>query len=285
MKLQSSIKVLLPKLSTSFFAISLLVLVACNDTTATAEQAPQEVKQKVQEAVKTPDTEITSTKTQNNNAEKKEEKEIVLADASHTHKPNATPTTTDATPKFIEGTHYFEIFPQINTDAPAGKVEVLELMWLGCPHCYSLEEYVEKYRKDKPDYVDFRQVPAMLNPVWSKDAETFYLAQLLDPTGERKLISKVFHAIHEQGRRLKNEDSVKRYFAQLGVSESEYNNTKQSIAYKAKLNRARQIGAASQISSVPSFIINGKYRTSPYTAGGEEKLFQLIKMLTAKEKK
>jgi thiol:disulfide interchange protein DsbA len=125
----------------------------------------------------------------------------------------------------------------------------------------------------------------MLNPVWSKDAEIFYIAQLLDPQDKKKLINKIFHAIHEQGRRLKNEGSIKRYFAQLGISEEQYNATKNSMAYKAKLNRARQIGSASQISSVPSFIINGKYRTSSYTAGSEEKLFQLVDMLTKQEKK
>ncbi len=276
MKLQRSIKILLPKLSTSLVAASLFVLVACNETTATAEQVPKEVKENVQKAIKT--TDATAIKTNNDSADKVEEK-IVLADAS-------SPTPTKKAPfKFIEGTHYFEIFPQMNTDAPAGKVEVVELMWLGCPHCYHLEKDVTTYLQNKPDYVDFKQIPAMLNPVWAKDAETFYIAQLLDPTSKKQLINKVFHAIHEQGRRFKTEASVKRYFSQLGISEAEYNNTKQSMAYKAKLNRARQIGAGSQISSVPSFIINGKYRTSPYTAGSEEKLFQLINMLTKKEKK
>lgn len=280
MKLQDS-KALLPKLSTSFVAMSLFVLVACNETTATAEQAPKEVKEAIQKAVQTVETEVSATKTNNDSTNKTEEK-IVLADASTATKANVAPAPM---PKFIEGTHYFEIFPQLNTDAPAGKVEVVELLWLGCPHCYHLDADVKKYIQNKPDYVEFKQVPAMLNPVWAKDAETFYMAQLLDPKGKKQLLNKVFHAIHEQGRRLKNEDSVKRYFSQLGITESQYNNTKQSIAYKAKLNRARQIGAGSQISSVPSFIINGKYRTSPYTAGSEERLFQLINMLTKKEKK
>ena len=278
MKSQVISKNLLPKLSTSIIAISLFVLVACNETTATAEQVPAVAKESIQQAMQT--TEPVAKKVATQSAENKEEK-IILADASQA---NATPAKQRA-PKFIEGKHYFEIFPQINTDAPAGKVEVLELMWLGCPHCYHLEEYVEEYKKNKADYIDFKQVPAMLNPTWSKDAETFYIAQLLDPQGKKGLIKKIFHAIHEQGRRLRNEGAVKRYFAQLGISEGQYNATKNSIAYKAKLNRARQIGAASQISSVPSFIINGKYRTSPYTAGSEEKLFQLVEMLTKKEKK
>ena len=281
MKLQRSIKILLPKLSTSLVAASLFVLVACNESTATAEQAPKEVQKNIQKAINT--TDATAIKTKNGSVDKVEQK-IVLADASSSVPAPAAPAK-KAPFKFIEGTHYFEIFPQMNTDAPAGKVEVVELMWLGCPHCYHLEKSVTTYRQNKPEYVDFKQVPAMLNPVWTKDAEIFYIAQLLDPTSKKQLINKVFHAIHEQGRRFKTEASVKRYFSQLGISEAQYNNTKQSMAYKVKLNRARQIGAGSQISSVPSFIINGKYRTSPYTAGSEEKLFELVNMLTEKEKK
>ena len=281
MKLQGSTQPLLPKLSTSLVvAVSFFVLIACNETTATAEQVPTEV----QTTVKAAETDLVATKMKGDAPQK--EQKIVLADASSATQPKPVAVApAPVIPAFVEGKHYFEIFPQINTDVVKGKVEVVELMWLGCPHCYHLEADVEKYLNSKPDYVDFKQVPAMLNPVWSKDAETFYIAKLLDPKGEKKLLNKIFHAIHEQGRRLSNEDSVKRYFAQLGVTEAQYNNTKQSMAYKAILNRARQIGAGSQISSVPSFIINGKYRTSPYTAGSEERLFQLINMLTEKEKK
>jgi thiol:disulfide interchange protein DsbA len=275
MKPQTFRKILLPKLSTSLVAVSLLVLVACNESTATAEQPPVEVKENTQKTEPVVAPAVVS-KTINT-----DDKKIVLAEASQASQASVA----QKAPKFVEGKHYFEIFPQINTDAPAGKVEVVELMWLGCPHCYHLEERVKNYKENKPDYVAFKQVPAMLNPSWAKDAETFYIAQLLDPKGEKELINKIFHAIHEQGRRLKNEDSVKRYFAQLGISEEEYNATKNSMAYKAKLHRARQIGAASQISSVPSFIINGKYRTSPYTAGGEAQLFQLVEMLVKKAKR
>jgi len=300
MKSHTLSKNLLPKLSTSLIAISLFILVACNESTAeqtkvNTEDAAQKseavaavkanaqqaepvatVKADVQQAEPKTEAEVA------NNAEKTEEKKIVVAETVRSNQAN---NSTPPAPKFVEGKHYFEIFPHINTDAPKGKVEVLELLWLGCPHCYKLEKHVAKYNKNKADYVAFKQVPAMLNRTWSKDAETFYVAQFLDPTGEKKLINKIFHAIHEQGRRLKNEDSVKRYFKQLGISEELYNNTKNSMAYKVTLHRARQVSEASQISSVPSFIINGRYRTSVSTAGGEEKVFQLIEMLSEKERK
>ena len=269
-----------PKLSTSLLAVSLFVLVACNDSTA--EQAS---KENVQTAVaNTAEQAPTPAAKASNDAAVKKDEKIVLADATAATATPAEKPKKEAI-KFVEGKHYFEIFPEINTDAAPGKVEVVELMWLGCPHCYHLEDDVVKYKKTMPEYIDFKQVPAMLNPVWSKDAETFYVAEVLDPKGEKQLLNKIFHAIHEQGRRLNNEDAVKRYFSQLGVSDTEYTGAKNSMAFKVKINRAKQISAGSQVTSVPSVIINGKYRTSPYTAGGEAELFQLIDMLAAKEKK
>ena len=187
--------------------------------------------------------------------------------------------------KFVEGKHYVEIFPEMQTDAPAGKVEVVELMWLGCPHCYALEPTMLKYKKNHPDFVDFKQVPAMLNPTWSADANTFYLAKVLDPSGEKELITRVFQAIHEQKRRLRGDSAVKRFFTQLGYSEAEVDNAKNSMAFQVMIKRAQEISQASQAQSVPTLIINGKYRTSPYIAGSEENLMEIIDMLTKREKK
>jgi thiol:disulfide interchange protein DsbA len=189
------------------------------------------------------------------------------------------------TSKYIEGKHYIEIFPEMQTDAVSGKVEVVEMMWLGCPHCYTLEPTMLKYKKNHPKYVEFKQVPAMLNPSWAKDGETYYIADILDPKGEKELITKVFQAIHEQKRRLNRPDAAKRFFVEQGFSAEQVDNVKNSMAFKAKLKRAQEISASSQAQSVPTIIINGKYRTSPYIAGSEADLMAIIKMLAKKERK
>jgi thiol:disulfide interchange protein DsbA len=142
-----------------------------------------------------------------------------------------------------------------------------------------------EYKKNHPPYVEFTQVPAMLNPSWSADANTFYLAEVLDPKGEKDLITKIFKAIHEQKRQLRNPSTVKRFFVQLGYSEEQIQAAKTSMLYRIKIKRAQEISAASQAQSVPTLIINGKYRTSPYMAGGEEQLMKIVDMLTRREKK
>ena len=196
----------------------------------------------------------------------------------------AKPVVTN-TSKYVKGKHYIEISPSMQTDAAAGKVEVIEMMWLGCPHCYSLEPTMLKYKKNHPKYVDFKQVPAMLNPGWAKDGNTYYIAKILDPSGEKELITKVFQAIHEQKRRINSPDAAKRFFVEQGFTAEQVDNVKNSMAFKAKIRRAQEISAGSQAQSVPTVIINGKYRTSPYMAGSEADLMSIIDMLAKKERK
>ena len=195
------------------------------------------------------------------------------------------PETKKVESEFEEGKHYVEIFPEMQTDAEPGKVEVVELMWLGCPHCYTLEPMMLEYKKNHPKYVDFKQVPAMLNPSWAADATTFYIADLLDPKGEKDLVTRIFQAIHDQKRRLKNPDAVNRFFVQQGFTEEQVNGVKNSMAFQAKLKRAQEISATSQAQSVPTVIINGKYRTSPYMAGGNDKVMEVLRFLAKQENK
>ncbi len=211
-------------------------------------------------------------------------KEVAPA-AGATDKANKLAEAGGEAAAFVEGKHYIKLEPAMNTDVAPGKVEVIELMWLGCPHCYELEPTMLQYKKNHPDYVEFKQVPAMLNPRWAQDAETYYIAEILDPTGEKHLITKIFQGIHEQRRRLNKPEVAKRFFLGEGFTEEQYNKAKNSMAMQTKLERAKEIAQGSQANAVPTIIVNGKYRTSAYMAGGEDKLMQVVDMLTTREHK
>jgi len=208
-----------------------------------------------------------------------------VADAVTTEPVAAAAVATPATStKYKEGQHYFEIFPAMQTDAVGGKVEVVELLWLGCPHCFALEPTIKEYKKNLPDYIDFKQIPAMLNPRWAADARTFYIADILDPKGTKKLVDKVFNAIHVQKRaRMSAPDVVKRFMLEQGITEDQYENAANSMVLQAKLSRGRQVSADSQAQSVPTLIINGRYRTSPYAAGNEKNMVEIVNMLSKRE--
>ncbi len=197
-----------------------------------------------------------------------------------------TPAATKpANTQFVEGKHYIDIFPEMNTNTAAGQIEVLELFWLGCPHCYSLEPTIKQFLKNKPADVDFHQVPAVLNPQWSFHAKAFYTAQILDPKNEKHLLDKLFKEIHEKNNNLNSPESLKKFFTDQGYTATQFNNTFNSMALNAAMSNARTVSGGSQATSVPTIIINGKYRTSPYMAGGEENLMKVMKMLIQKERK
>ena len=278
----------------SAVVLSAFGLTACDSATATNEKkvvevakpAVEQVIEKVAEAPKAAvqavvakvETAVTETATEvaSSAAAEAPKVEVVAAAAVETAAPKKS--------EFKEGQHYFEIFPAMQTDAVGGKVEVVELLWLGCPHCFALEPTIKEYKKTLPDYIDFKQVPAMLNPRWSADARTFYIAEILDPKGTKKLVDKVFNAIHVQKRaRMAAPDVVKRFMLEQGITEDEFENAANSMVLSAKLNRAKQVSADSQAQSVPTLIINGRYRTSPYAAGDEKKMVEIVNMLTKKE--
>jgi thiol:disulfide interchange protein DsbA len=281
----------------SAVVLSAFGLTACDSATATNEKkvvevakpAVEQVIEKVAEAPKAAvqavvataakvETTVTETATEVASSVAAEAPKVEAVAAAAVEKAVAKK------PEFKEGQHYFEIFPAMQTDAVGGKVEVVELLWLGCPHCFALEPTIKEYKKSLPDYIDFKQVPAMLNPRWSADARTFYIAEILDPKGTKKLVDKVFNAIHVQKRaRMAAPDVVKRFMLEQGITEDEFENAANSMVLTAKLNRARQVSADSQAQSVPTLIINGRYRTSPYAAGDEKKMVEIVNMLTKKE--
>ena len=58
----------------------------------------------------------------------------------------------------VAGTDYTVLQPAQPVDAN-GKIEVIEFMWYGCPHCNEFDPYLEAWvKKQGPDVV-FKRVP------------------------------------------------------------------------------------------------------------------------------
>ncbi len=230
-----------------------------------------------------------------NSSASSDAKKIEIKNVSTTAEPTVTEAevkttevkTDDAmkleSSSFIEGQHYVKLNPPMQTDVAEGKIEVAELFWFGCPHCYSMEPEIVKYKASHPDYVEFKQVPAMLNPSWAADANTFFIADILDPQEKKNLVGKIFDSIHKEKRRLRSPKAVVRFFVEQGYTEKQIEDVKKSMAFQTKLVRAQEFGRGAQANSVPTMIVNGKYRTSPHMAGGNQKVMEVVKMLAEKE--
>ena len=191
-----------------------------------------------------------------------------------------------------DGVNYDVISPaQPSTVAP-GKVEVLEVFWLGCPHCYALEPYIRAWLKTKPSYVDYVRVPVMWGPVHRAHARLFYT---LESMGRDDLVEKVFAYIHNLEDQSGSEsvlfsnseqDTFKQqqaWAAQNGVSADAFAKAYNSFYVNTQLQQADAITQGYQVQGVPFIAVDGKFSTDVGKAGGETQLISLINFLTAWE--
>lgn len=177
---------------------------------------------------------------------------------------------------------YKDVSPPVPTST-GDKIEVVELFWYGCPHCYRIEPHVERWMKGKPADVEFVMIPAVLNPTWALHARAFYTAEVMGVLG--KVHKPMFEAIHAQRLKLDSLDDIASFFAGQGVDEQEFRKQFRSFAVETKLRRARQLTQQYGIDGVPAFVVGGKFRTDGGLAGTYENVLRVVDGLVAKERK
>jgi thiol:disulfide interchange protein DsbA len=186
------------------------------------------------------------------------------------------------------GQNYDPLLPAQPTNVGPGKVEVVEVLWLGCPHCKALEPFIQSWLKSKPAYIEFVRVPVMWGPAHRAHAHLFYSLMALN---RQDLIPKAFEAIQDQHQMLfgpSEEETLKaqQAFAQAnGVSAEDYAKAYNSFSVNSNLQRAEQLTQRYHVEGVPLVVINGKYTTDVGKAGGQTNLIQLIDDLAAAEHK
>jgi len=191
-----------------------------------------------------------------------------------------------ATAAIDEGIEYKRVTPAQPTITKK-KIEVVELFWYGCPHCYYLEPDLEDWLAKKPDNVVFYRVPAVFNSGWALHARAFYTAKSLGlfDGGKTEFHKAFFNEIHKNKKRLNNKNSIKAFFARFGISAEDFNNTFDSFAVNTKVNRAATLSKRYQVEGVPSLIVNGKYRTDGPMGGGRKGMLNIVDFLIKKESK
>ena len=183
-----------------------------------------------------------------------------------------------------EGIEYKRISPAQPT-ITKDKVEVVELFWYGCPHCFHFEPDLKAWLAKKPDNVVFYRVPAVFNPAWALHARAFYAATSLGlfDNGKHEFHEAFFDELHKHKKRLNNKKALQSFFARFGISAEDFNNTFDSFAVNTKVNRAVTLSKRYQVEGVPTLIINGKYRTDGPMAGGRKGMLKVLDFLIKKE--
>lgn len=181
--------------------------------------------------------------------------------------------------EFVEGGHY-ELLDEVQPVQTGDSIEVVEMFWYRCPHCYRLEPYLEQWLENKPENAELVAIPAILNENWAFHARAFYTFEALGLTSQ--LHAEFFDAIHQERRPFNTVEQLADWAAGYGADPAAIVSTFNSFAVNNKLNFANIMSRKYGISGVPAIIVDGKYRTSVSMAGSHDELLELINYLVAK---
>ena len=184
--------------------------------------------------------------------------------------------------EYVQGRHY-QILDNPTITRNPSKVEVVEVFWFGCNHCYALESYIQPWKKNLPNDVDFWKSHITWNAQAETHARLFYSAKALGI--EEKAIPAAFTAIWREGRNLLGNSEVEYFFKGFGIEKERYLSVSNSFgvnnAVKQANNRMRQWA----VTGVPTIIVNGKYKVSGTREIGTTKLLDVVDFLIEKERK
>lgn len=182
--------------------------------------------------------------------------------------------------EYEEGVHYERISPAQPTTT-GDKVEVRQMFWYGCPHCFKFEPYLERWLRKQPKGSELVRMPAIFRPSWENHARAYYTAELLGVVD--KVHTPLFNAIHLEKKRLDTDEALREFFASHGVDKIEFTKTFRSFAVETRLRRSKALAQRYAVQGVPVFIVNGKYRVSNRSTGGSRNTIKVINYLIKKE--
>ena len=168
----------------------------------------------------------------------------------------------------VEGRHFVRVNPAAPVNAPAGKIDVVEFFWYGCPHCNALEPTLEAWVKRLAPDVAFRRVPVAFSAVHEAHQRLFYA---LEAMGQLEALHRrIFAAYHQQAQRLEREADQLAFLKAQGVDTARFAEFARSFSVQTKMRQARQLADSYKIDGVPTIGVQGRFLTSGSLAGTNE---------------
>ncbi|BFM13864.1 thiol:disulfide interchange protein DsbA [Maricurvus nonylphenolicus] len=183
----------------------------------------------------------------------------------------------DATYK--AGVHYQVLNTPVTTADP-NKIEVTEVFWYGCGHCFRFEPMVNQWAKQQGEDVNFVKSPAMWNGLMETHARAYYAAKALGVLD--KVHQPLFNALNLEKKRLADENELAELFAQHGVAKADFTKAYKSFGVSSQVRLADANARGYQITGTPEMIVEGKYRVSAKMAGGQKQMLDVVNYLVTK---
>jgi len=165
--------------------------------------------------------------------------------------------------EFVEGKHFQTI--QGNLTA---KKEVSEFFSFYCPHCFRREPIINELLKSIPSDVVFKKnhvnsMPGRKIAIEDDLTKALITAKILKV--DDKMIPAIFNYIHVRHADFDNRKDIKNLFMINDIDGDKFDKTFNSFSVSREfknMNRKTELLRKQGISSVPTLIINGKYKVN-----------------------
>lgn len=192
-------------------------------------------------------------------------------------------TAADVPERFVLDQHYKAV-RQPQAPADRTKVEVMEVFSYSCPHCFHFEPMVVKWLSTKPSGVVFVRQPWSLGqPAALPRSRAVFAAEQL---GVFETFHKaLFGAIHGQGKVMATESDLENLFVtSTGLDAQQYRGAYSGFATDNHVRRGENLVRDLGLTSVPNIVVDGRWFINGTTAGGNEKIFDVVGFLISKVK-
>lgn len=185
--------------------------------------------------------------------------------------------------KWREGTHY-KVIAQQATE----KKEVLEFFSFWCPHCFSFEPVVKNIKSKLADDVEFKKTHVNFMgfasaALQNEATKAMMVARELNKGVE--LNQAIFRYLHVSRSAITSINDLKNIFVVNGVEPKEFDKVISSFGVNSMLqmnNRSIE-KYRKHLSSVPNFIVNGKYQATFTRDMNPDDMVDLIVFLSNKK--
>jgi thiol:disulfide interchange protein DsbA len=162
---------------------------------------------------------------------------------------------------------------------PAGKIEVIQFFYYGCPHCFDQQPLIDDWLLRKPEDVEFRYVPALRDEKWVPLTKAWFT---LEKLGEAmRLHRPIYDVINFDGVALSDEPKLIDWVVRNGVERNRFLEVYNSDEVKAKLEEARRLTTAYGIRATPTLVVGGRFAVSSGVAGSHYEAIRLLNQFVA----
>ena len=177
------------------------------------------------------------------------------------------------------GKDYVKLEKAVASEAPEGKVEVIEFFWYSCGHCNEFEPVFANWLKSGASKnVAARRVPVAFNASFMPQQKLYYALEGMGKVDD--LHARVFRAIHVERQKLATDAAVMEWMAkQPGVDQAKFKEIYNSFTVSNQVRRATQLQEAYGVEGVPSMGVAGRYYTDGTHAGSMPAVLNVVNYL------